>query len=112
MKISQMTTDQAADVLIKIAEPCANVMHDKNTIDMLDGLTKGKGVSTIDYIASNIPVVVSVLLKDHRQDVYSIVAALVGKTPEEVAGQKIADTIADVKESWDGDLVSFFAQSK
>ncbi len=112
MKISQMTTDQAADVLIKIAEPCANIMHDKNTIDMLDGLAKGKDVSTIDYLANNIPTVITVLLKDHRQDVYSVVAALAGKTAQEVAEQKISVTIADVKACWDGELVDFFVQSK
>lgn len=112
MKISQMTTDQTADVLVRIAEPVSNIMHDGGVMKMMEKLAKTDSKSAVKFFADNISTVVTVLLKDHRMDVYEIVAAMSGKTLEEVAQQNIAMTVKDIKESWDGDLVSFFASAK
>lgn len=112
MKISQMTTDQAADALIRIAEPASNIMHDKNVFDMLEKLAKGNDDSPIKFIADNLPMVVTVLLKGHRNDVYEIVAALSEKAVEEVGKQNIKVTILDIKESFDKELFDFFGSLK
>ncbi len=111
MKISQMTTDQAADVLIRISVPAANIMHDDETIKVLEGVAKGSNDPFV-FISENIVPVTTVLLKDHRGDVFEIVSALAGKSAEEVKNQKITETIKDIKESWDGELVDFFASLK
>ena len=111
MKISQMTTDQAADVLIRIADPAANIMHDEETVAVLEKLAKGND-APLTFIADNIVPVTTVLFKSHRNDLYEVVAALSGKTMEAIGKQKITETIKDIKESWDGDLVDFFASLK
>lgn len=112
MKISQMTTDQAADVLIRIADPAANIMHDSDALAMLDDLSNSNADNAVKFFADNIPKVTVVLLKNHRSDVYEIVAALAEKTIDEVANQKITETIKDIKESWDGELIDFFGSLK
>lgn len=111
MKISQMTTDQAADVLIRISVPVANIMHDDETIKVLEDVVKGSNDPFV-FIADNIVPVTMVLLKDHREDVFEIVSALAEKSAEEVAKQKLPETIKDIKNSWDGELVDFFASLK
>lgn len=111
MKISQMTTNQAADVLIRISVPASNIMHDSETMEVLEKLANGND-SPLSFIADNIVPVTSVLLKNHREDVYEVVAALSGKTIDEIGNQKITETIKDIKEGWDGDLVDFFASLK
>ncbi len=108
MKISEMTTNQAADVLIRIAEPAANIMHDNETIAVLERLATGND-RPIEFIADNIVPVFNVILKSHRGDAFEIIAALSDKTVEDIGQQKMTDTILDIKNCWDGDLVDFFA---
>lgn len=112
MKISQMTTDQASDVLVRIAPPASSIMRDKKTVDVVEKLANSSTDSPIKFIAGNLTAVVTVLLHDHRKDVYEIVAALSGKTTEEIGKQKITATILDVKDSFDEELLDFFGSLK
>lgn len=111
MKLSQMTTDQAADALIRISEPASNIMHDADTIAVLEKLVKGDE-QPLSFIADNLVPVITVLLKTHRSDLYEILAAFSEKNTADIAGQKITDTIKDIKECWDGELMDFFASLK
>ena len=112
MKISEMNTNQAADVLVRIADPASNIMHDKKVFDMLEKLATGNDSSPVKFFADNLTMVVTVLLKDHRNDVFEIVAALSEKTVEEVGNQNIKTTVFDIKESFDKDLLDFFGSLK
>jgi len=112
MKISQMTTAQAADVLVRLAEPASSIIHDEGVMKMIETLANDNAISPLKFIADHVTMVVTVLLKDHRSDVFEIVAALAGKTVDEVAEQRITETIKDVRDSWDGDLVDFFGSLK
>jgi len=112
MKISQMTTDQAADALIRIAEPAANIMHDQDTIAVLEKLATGKDGDGLSFVADNLVPVATILLKTHREDMYEVLAALSAKKVEAIGKQKITETIKDIKECWDGELVDFFASLK
>lgn len=107
-----MTTNQAADVLVRIADPASNIMHDQGVVDMLQQLMDSDDSNPVKFIADNLTTVTTILLKDHRDDVFEIVATLAGKTASEVAEQRITETIKDIKESWDGELVGFFGSLK
>ena len=111
MKISEMSTDQAADVLVKIAEPVQNIMHDEEFTKLLERLANGDD-NALKFIGDNIVPLVNVAIKTHRKDAYTIIGALAGKTPNEIGKQSIGLTIKDIKESLDGDLISFFGSSK
>ena len=112
MKISEMSTDQASDVLVRIADPASNIMHDQDSIAVIEKLAKADGDSALSFIADNLVPVCTVLLKTHRKDLYEIIAALSGKSKKEIAEQKWYDTIKDIKACWDGDLASFFGSLK
>lgn len=108
MKISEMTTDQAADVLVRIVDPISNIIHDEGLVEVLEKLAKADSSSPVKFIAANLAPVTTIALKAHRADVFEIVAALSGKSVEAVAGQKITETIKDIVDSWDAELVDFF----
>lgn len=108
MKISQMTTDQAADVLVRIAEPVSNIMDDSKVADLLKDISGSKDVPYIKLFASIVPKIVPLALENHRNDLYEIVGALDGKTVSEVKKQNILKTIAVIRDSLDKDLIDFF----
>ena len=112
MKISEMTTNQAADVLVRIADPAANIMHDAETFSMLESISKSDATNAVTFIADNIVTIARVLLKNHRIDLFEVVAALTDKTVDDVANQKFTQTVKDLKDSWDGELVDFFGSVK
>lgn len=112
MKLSQMTTDQAADVLVRIAEPAANLMHDDEMLAVIQRLAESDGSNALKFISDNLVAVTGVLLGSHKHDVYEILAALSGKDEATISGQKITDTIRDIRDCWDGDLLGFFGSLK
>lgn len=112
MKISQMTTDQAADALIRIAEPAANIMHDEETLKVLEQMAKSKDTNGLSFFADNIVPISTVLLKTHRSDVYEVISALNGKNTEDIGKQKFTETIRDIRDCWDGELTDFFGSLK
>lgn len=108
MKISEMTTDKAMDTMVRIAVPASNVMHDDATVQLMKSITSGENDNGLNVIADNLIPIATVLLKSHRADVYEIVAALSGKTKKAIAEQRITETIRDIVDCWDQELLDFF----
>lgn len=108
MKISQMTTDHAADVLVRIAEPVSNIMDDSKVADLLKDISGSKDVPYIKLFASLVPKIVPLALESHREDVFEIVGALDNKSVSEVKKQNVLKTIKVIQESVDKDLIDFF----
>lgn len=108
MKISQMTTDQAADVLVRIAEPVSNIMDDSKVAELLQDISRSKNVPYIKLFASLVPKIVPLALKTHRKDLYEVVGALDNKSVSEVSKQNVLKTIKTLQESIDKDLIDFF----
>lgn len=112
MKISMMTNDQAADALVKMAQPMANLMEDKETAELLETITKtdreGGGFA---YLGSILPKVVSFCMKNHKADVFAIVGALTQKPTSAVGKMNFLETVKELKDSIDEDFIGFFKQS-
>lgn len=111
MKISQMTNDQAADAMVKMAEPIAHLMEDEATAKLLDDLKQGDKEGGIAFFGRMLPKVVPFCMKDHKADVYAIVAALTLKPISAVGGMNFVDTIKELRESIDEDFLGFFRSS-
>lgn len=111
MKLSELTTDQAADVLIEITPYVANISGDSALMSELEVTAGAKSIAQIYLIgAKKISAIVPLLLKDHRVDVYGILSVLNNKTPEEVGKQNIMVTMNQVKEVLqDKEMNDFFA---
>lgn len=113
MKLSEMTTDRAMDVLCEITPYIANITADEELLAELRKAIDPKAVKTkaelmvkgVEKITKLAPIV----LKKRKTDVFGILAALNEKTAEEIGKQNIIATMAQVREVVkDKDLMDFF----
>lgn len=114
MALKDLSTNDAADVLVQISPLIGNITSDEKLMERIgkaydntEELTEvGRYAKAMSRVFDCIPV----LLVDHRSDVFGIVAAVKRKEIEEVASQSIVQTISDLKEIVeDEDLRSFFS---
>lgn len=113
MKISEMTTEQAFDCMCVITPYVANITADEKLLNILkDKIQIGKSVSKAEIMvfgAKKLAEIVPLVLKDHKQDVFDILAALNEKTPEEISKQNIIETMKQIRKCvTDEDLIDFF----
>lgn len=113
MKLSQMTTDRATDVLCEITPYVANIVGDeellaelRNAVDPKEAATQAELMAKgIEKVTKLVPIV----LKKRKADVFGILSALNEKTPEEISKQNIIATMAQVREVIkDKELMDFF----
>ena len=112
MKLSQLTTDRAVDVLCQLTPYIANITGDK---ELLDGLAqkldnKGKSVAELYvFAAKKYAPLAPILLKNHKADVFGVLAVLNETTPEAVGKQNVLTTINQIREAFkDKELLDFF----
>ena len=114
MKISELTTERAADVLCEVSIYALNILSDKELLAslrmQLDGTDGDRTKAELIAIASEkIAELIPLLLKKHKDDVFGIVAVVNGLTLEQVRKQKIIATANAVREmAQDKDLIDFF----
>lgn len=110
MKISDMTNNQATEALIRLAEPISNICNDEEAVAVLDELAKMRKEPYLKVIGYSIPRFVTLLLKNHRRDVYEIVAALQQIPSSKVGTMNFKETVEAVQNSYDEILANFFPQ--
>ena len=113
MKLSQMTTDRAADVLCELTPYIANIAADEELLAELRKAIDPKEVATkAELLAKGVEKatkIVPIILKKRKADLFGILAALNEKTAEEIGKQNILATMAQVREIVkDKDLMDFF----
>ena len=116
MKLSELSTDQAADVLCELSPYIDNITHDEAIVSEIGKVENFEGGITQQGLAviwaGRISRLIPTLLKTHRADMYGILSIINEKPVEEIARQNIKDTIQQVKDAiQDEDLVSFFGLS-
>ena len=111
-KLSELTTDECADVLCELTPYIVNIVSDK---EIMDAVGKAVDKNTITQVgimllgAQKITAVIPLLLKTHRPDIYSILSIVGEKSVEEVAEQNVMVTMWQMRELLnDKELVSFF----
>ena len=113
MKLSEMTTDRAMDVLCEITPCIANITADEELLAELRNAIDTKAVKTkaelMAKAVEKITKLAPIVLKKRKADVFGILAALNEKTAEEIGKQNIIATMAQVREVVkDKDLMDFF----
>ena len=112
MKLSEMDTRQMADALCKLADPIGNMVADKACTDALARALQRDQDGTIgEQLAHAAKAVLPQLLGPHLDDLIAVAAALTGKTAKQVAEQRGTETIRDLMDCFDKDLVDFFKSS-
>ncbi len=106
MKLSEMTTEQMAPVLVSLSEPIGNIATDQKTVESLEKVAKGK--TQIEQLGMAVSVFLPLLLKTHFEDTCAVVAALSDKNVEDVKKQKGFQTIKDARDVFDKELLDFF----
>ncbi|HJA49526.1 MAG TPA: hypothetical protein H9790_09460 [Candidatus Agathobaculum intestinipullorum] len=115
MKLSELSTDRAADVLCEITPFLANLAGDtalqdtlRDKLKLQDG-QKPSMAELYTFGAQKLAVIVPIVLKDHRADVFGMLAALNGTTAAQIAAQGVMDTMGQLREVMqDGQLRDFF----
>ena len=111
MILSQLTTEKAVDVLCELTPFISNITADENLLNVLKKkIGKDKTAAEIMVFGANkISELAPILLKDHKDDIFGILAILNETTKEEVANQNILETMKQIKEAAkDKDLIDFF----
>ena len=113
MKLSQLTTDNALDVLCEITPYVSNIVTDEELMATIGKTVKREGGMTRAGVmllgAEKLTKIVPVVMKTHRADVYGIVAVLNGMEPEEIAQQNVIKTSMQIRDICkDKELLDFF----
>ena len=111
MKISEMNNEQAADALIKLAEPFENICGDEEMLELMEKVKDAQGKPVIQTLGDILPKFVLYALKKHRNDLYAIIGALTMQPVAEVARMNFKKTVDTVKESYDDIIRDFFTSS-
>lgn len=111
MKISEMTNDQASNVLIRISQPMANIMDDQNIEPLFKAITESKDMTLAKMIGNLLPKFVTFAIKDHKADLYEIIGAFVEKPAKAVGDMNIMETMKLLKDSIDKDFIDFFSSA-
>lgn len=113
MKLSQLSTERATDVLCELTPYIANIVEDSELMESLrDAIDTDKVKTKAELIAigaSKATRLIPIILKNRRSDVYGILAVLNEKSVEEIAKQNLLVTMRQIKNvSKDKELVDFF----
>ena len=113
MKLSELSTERATDVLCEIAPYAMNIMTDeelmselKSAVDFKDANTMAEKIAlTVGKVSKIIPI----LLKKRKGDIFGVLGALNDKSVDEVAKQNIVVTMKQIRDiSKDKELLDFF----
>ena len=113
MKLSELSTERATDVLCEIAPHFVNIISDEELMSELSSAIKIEKSNTmaekIGLIIGKISKILPTIFKKRRTDLFSILAIINEKTVEEIAKQNIMKTMLQIKDiSKDKELLDFF----
>ena len=113
MKISEISTEKAMDVLCELTPYVTSIVTDEELIaELKSAIDFGKANTMAEKMAltaGKITKIIPILLRNKKNDVFGIVAVLNGKTIDEVAKQNIIVTMKQIRDiAKDKELLDFF----
>lgn len=112
MKLSKLTTDEALDVLCEITPFVSSIISDEDLMETLNKTIKKDGMTRVGVMlagAEKLSRLVPIIMKEHRNDVYGILAAVNGLDIDEIAKQNIIKTSMQIRDVCaDKDMLDFF----
>lgn len=114
MKISEMSTMQAASAMAKLSGPLSRLLKDeklKKIIESLAGHQQDQNV--VDAFADIVDVIMPMLFEEHAQDTFTVVSVMCGKPLKKVQEQSFLTTMNEIREfAQDRDFIDFLASWK
>lgn len=114
MKLSELSTDRACSVLCALTPYLNNIAIDNDLLGVLKATIDkgGEPITYADYLSAGMQKLnqlVPMLLKNHKDDVLGIIAAINDTSIAEIKKQNIIKTMTQIKEAVkDEDLIAFF----
>lgn len=113
MRLSELSTDRATDVLCELTPYIANIVSDEELLEELKKAVDRKDiVNKAQWLAvgaEKITKILPILLKKRKEDVFGILAVMNEKTVEEIAKQNILITLKQARTAFkDKELIDFF----
>ena len=112
MRLSELSTDAAASVLLSITPALSNILKDPDLRNKIGKKADLKDKSVIGIYTAGlekINEIIPFLLDTHKADVFAILACLNKTTPDKIAEQNILVTMTQMRETiMDKDLIDFF----
>lgn len=96
---SELSTDEALEVVLQIAQPITNLIDDEAFVkEMQKVMPKGETthIAMQRFGLAKIVKLLNIALKQHREDVYAILAPFNGLTVEEIGKQNFLITCKQV----------------
>lgn len=111
MKLSELSNDQAADILIRLSGPVGAICDDEEAVQMIDEYKKRYKMPLFYAVGKMIPTLVGYLLKKHKSELYEIISLLSGEKKADVGNMNFAETVKVLRDSYDDTLSVFFRSS-
>lgn len=112
MKLSHLTTSQLAETLCQLTPPLCRIAQDGKTLAILDDITgELSALPPLKAAAFLLERLAPLLLQEHQRDFFTVLGILTGKTTEAVLRQDTLTTLHDLMQSWDRELIAFFASA-
>lgn len=111
MKLSQIKGERCFDVIADIIEPIAVMASDEKVVDLFQKKRTPKGMTPQEFFIQRMREGLPALLKDHKGEVITIMAAINGVEREEyVNNLNMAKLFSDVVDMFnDEELLSFLS---
>ena len=112
MKLSELDTSRAADVLCEAGAYALNMTDEELATELKSKIESSAELSRLElytFGVQKISTLLPIILKKHRDDVFGILAAVNGCAVKDIASQNIMVTMQQVKElASDKDMIDFF----
>ena len=82
-KLGEIKGEEAFDVLADIMEPIANIASDKQAAELFGVRNLPKGMEVSEYVIHRLKTAVPALMRNHKEDIVTILAALSNVDREE-----------------------------
>ena len=109
---SELGTDEALEVVLQIAPPITNLVEDEALVKEMQKTMPNGETTRIEiqrFALAKIVKLLNIALKQHREDVYAILAPFNGMTVEEIGKQNFLITCKQVADLLnDKGFVDFF----
>jgi phosphoenolpyruvate synthase/pyruvate phosphate dikinase len=115
MKLSEISTERAADVLCELTPLVDSIITDEDLMQSLSAVVNREQTETMSVgqklllVSAKAGKIVPILMKKRRAEMFGILAVLNEKTPEQIASQNMLVTMMQVRDlANDRELIDFF----
>lgn len=115
MRLSEITTDRAAEVLCELTPLIDSIITDEELMKALSAAIGAEDAASMSVgqklllVSAKVGKIVPILMKKRRAEMFGILGVLNEKTPEQIAQQNFLVTMKQVKDlTSDRELIDFF----